>query len=155
MMVLAFIIILMLGFARESKADDVVSAEFGPTVLSGQFSDSAALIVNYQWNDRWLVGMGLTGPQKVIPRKEPETDVRTNLMVHGQRRVHLSDRWALGLGVAYWNAKTRWNGSNMTASMSIEFELNDKWDIKFRHFSNAGSASPNMGQDMLVIGYTF
>ena len=153
-LVLLFIIVLVFGFYKEGKADEV-TAELGATVLSGQFSEGAALLIEQTWNDKWRVGMGLTSDQKVTPRKEPETDVRSNLMVHGQRIVAITDRLDLGLGVAYWNATTRWNGSHFTASMSIEYELTDRLSIRYRHFSNAGSASPNMGQDMINIGWRF
>ena len=152
-LVLLFILGLLFLFAKESKADEV-TAELGATILSGQFSGGAALLIEQTWNDRWRIGMGLTSDQKVTPRTEPETNVRSNLMVHGQRLVG-TERFKLGIGVAYWNAKTRWNGSNFTASMSIEYDFTDKWGVRYRHFSNAGSASPNMGQDMITFGYRF
>jgi hypothetical protein len=155
MMVAVFIIVLLFGFCRESKAETAVTAEIGPTFLSGEFSKGAGLMVHQTWDEKWRIGMGVTSKQGVVPRTEPFTEVRQNLMVHGQRVVAISDSWKLGLGVAYWNAKTRWNGTSFTASMSIEYHINDKWDVKWRHFSNAGSAAPNMGQDMLVVGYTF
>lgn len=153
MMVLVFIIVLLFGFCRESKAE--VTAEMGPTFLSGEFSKGAALLINQTWDDKWRIGMGITSKQQVVPRTEPLTEVRQNLMVHGQRIVSITDNFSLGLGIAYWNATTRWNGTSFTASMSIEYSITDKWDVKWRHFSNAGSAAPNMGQDMLVIGYSF
>jgi hypothetical protein len=154
MMVLAFIIILLLGFHKEANAD--VTVEIGPTFLSGELSKSGALIVNQDYG-KWRVGMGLTGAQRVVPRTEPETKVRQNLFVHGQRVVEIADNWDLGLGVAYFNARTRWNGTNFVASMSIEYGKT-RWEhlrIRYRHFSNAGSASPNMGQDILLVGWRF
>lgn len=154
MMVLLFIIILIFGFMRESRAD-VVSVELGPTMLSGELSEGAVLMVNQTWDERWRLGMGYVAEQKVTPRREPEMEVRPNLFIHGQRIVGITENFDLGLGVGYFNAKTRWNGSQFVASMSIEYSINDNWSLQFRHFSNAGSASPNMGQDMFTIGYSF
>ena len=155
MIVVLFILVLLFGLYKESKAESVVSVELGPTLLSGEFSEGAALIVNQTWDEKWRLGMGYVSEQKVTPRHEPETDVRANLFVHGQRIVGITDKLDLGLGVAYFNAKTRWNGSNFVASMSIEYSLSDRLGINFRHWSNAGSASPNMGQDLFTIGYRF
>ena len=155
MIVLLFVIILLFGFHKEGKADEVVSAEIGPTLLSGQFSEGAMLLVNYTWDDRWRIGMGVSSEQKVTPRNSPETNVRQNLYVHGQRLVHITSKLDFGLGVGYFNATTRWNGTNFVASMSVEYNFTDKWKLSFRHFSNAGSGSPNMGQDVLLIGYSF
>ena len=154
MLVVIFIIVLLFGFWQEGRADQV-NAEIGPTFLSGEFSKAAALIVNQTWDNKWRVGMGYVSSQEVTPRKEPLTEIRANLFVHGQRVVKITENFDLGLGIGYFNATTRWNGSHFVASMSLEYSLTDRWDIRFRHFSNAGSASPNMGQDMLTIGYRF
>jgi len=155
MIVVLFILVLLFGFYKESKAESVVSVELGPTLLSGEFSEGAALIVNQTWDERWRLGMGYISEQKVTPRREAETSVRANLFVHGQRIVSITDRIDLGLGVGYFNAKTRWNGSNFTASLSIEYSFSDRWGVNFRHWSNAGSATPNMGQDVFTAVWRF
>ena len=153
MVVVLFILVILWGFHREANAE--VSVEIGPTLLSGQFSKGAALLVNQTWNETWRLGMGYTSEQGVVPRNEDFTEVRPNLFLHGQRIVSITDNFDLSLGVAYFNAKTRWNGSNFLASLSVEYHFNDTWSLNFRHFSNAGSASPNMGQDMFTVGYRF
>lgn len=152
MMVALFILILLFGFWKESKAD--VQVELGPTFLSGEFSDGAALVLNEDWG-KWRIGMGVIGPQEVTDRSGTTYDVRTNLFVHGQRIVAITDNLDFSLGVGYMNALTRWNGTKFVASMSVEYSLNDHWSINYRHFSNAGSASPNMGQDIFLVGYKF
>lgn len=152
-LVLAFIILLLIGFWKEGRAD--VSVELGPTFLSGEFSDSGGLILNETWPNRWRIGVGLIGPQNVTDRSGTHYDVRSNLFVHGQRVVAITKNLDFGIGAGYFNAKTRWNGSNFVASLSMEYSLNDRWSINYRHWSNAGSASPNMGQDIFTAGYRF
>ena len=153
MMVLAFIIILLFGFWKESKAE--VSVELGPTFLSGQFSDGAALVLNETFHDKYRVGMGVIAPQEVTTRGGNLHKIKTNLFVHGQRVVAISEKFDFGIGVGYFNAVSRWNGSKFVASLSIEYNINEDWSINFRHWSNAGSASPNMGQDLFTVGYKF
>lgn len=153
MIVLIFILVALFGFYKEGRAD--VEVELGPTFLSGEFSDSAVLVINETFDNRYRLGMGVIGPQEVTDRTGTEYEVRTNLFVHGQRVVAITRNLDFGLGVAYFNAKTRWNGSNFVASLSVEYSLGERWSINYRHWSNAGSASPNMGQDVFTIGYRF
>ena len=149
-----FVLLLLFGLYREGEAAEV---DFGPTFLSGEYSQSAMILLNEVWNDKWVLGMGIVGPQKVVDRHNREYEVRTNLFIHGQRRVHLTDDWTLGVGMAYFNAITRWNGSHVVASLSVEYDVGEDggFGLKYRHWSNAGSASPNMGQDAFLITYTF
>ena len=153
MLVAIFILLLLFGFYKEAHAE--VSVEVGPTFLSGEFSDGGGLLVNETFNDKWRIGMGFISEQEVTDRSDDTYHVRNNLLVHGQRLVPLTRNLDLGIGVGYFNAKTRWNGSNFVASLSMEYSLNDKWSINYRHWSNAGSASPNMGQDLFTVGYRF
>lgn len=152
MLVLVFLLVLLFGFYKEANAD--VTVELGPTFLSGEFSDSGCLLLNETF-DRWRIGMGVCGEQEVTDRSGTTYEVRNNLFVHGQRLVAITDRLGFGVGVGYFNAKTRWNGSNFVASLSMEYSINDRWSLNYRHWSNAGSASPNMGQDLFTVGYRF
>ena len=152
MLVLAFIVLILFGFYKEANAE--VTVELGPTFLSGEFSKSGGLVINETF-DKYRVGLGLTGTQRVKDRAGDVYHPRANLFLHAQRIVGISRNINFGLGVGYFNAKTRWNGSNFVASLSLEYTLNEKWSLNYRHFSNAGSAAPNMGQDIFLIGYTF
>ena len=153
--VAVFILILLFGLYHEGHAEEVVNVEVGPTFLSGEFSQGAILVLNSTWDDRWRVGMGVVAPQEVTDRYNNFHEVNENLFVHGQRIVEITPKIDLGLGVGYFNALTRWNGSHFVASMSVEYELSKNWSLNYRHWSNAGSASPNMGQDAFTIGYSF
>ena len=152
MLVTIFLLLLLFGFYKEAKAD--VTVEIGPTFLSGKFSKGGIVEIHERF-DKYQIGMGVISSQEVTDRAGDFYNVRANLFVHGQRVVKVSQNFDFSLGVGYVNAKTRWNGSNFVASLGIEYSHTDKWKVNFRHFSNAGSASPNMGQDMFTIGYKF
>lgn len=152
MMVLAFLVILLFGFYKEANAE--INVEAGGTFLSGEYSEGQMLVLNETW-DKWRLGMGIVTEQEVTDRHGNFHEVRENLFIHGQRLVSITKNLDFGLGVGYFNAKTRWNGSNFVASMSVEYALDDKWSLKYRHFSNAGSATPNMGQDAFLVSYSF
>lgn len=158
-----FLLVLLLGFCQEAKAE--VTAELGANFLSGQSSGGGALILTERWGgkygSRYAVGMGITGRQHVTDRSRDYYNVSQNYFAMAQRRVSFDlkgcehDCISFGIGVAYFNTRTRWNGSNFVAALSIEARPSARWSVNLRHFSNAGSASPNMGQDMITIGYTF
>jgi len=156
MLIVIFIIFIVIGFAREADASERtgVQIEAGAGLLSGQFSKGAAVTVQQRFDNKFSLGMGYISEQWVTPRTEPKTHIQENLWVQGQRHIDLG-KFDLGLGVAYFNRTNRALGSHFTAALSLQFNATDRWNIKLRHYSNAGSASPNMGQDMLLIGYRF
>jgi hypothetical protein len=151
MMVVAFLLILIFGLSREANAETQV--ELGATFLSGEYSKGAALIIAERW-DRYSLGMGYTYKQEVTDRRGDFYDVSENLFVHGQRHVDIWRELEFGVGVGYFNKRTRWNGSNFVASLSVQYQW-EKVFVTYRHWSNAGSESPNMGQDLVTIGWRF
>ena len=163
MIVALFLVILMLGFCHEAKAE--VTVEAGAGLLSGQFSGGEVAVITERWGgpygSRYAVGMGWINEQHVVDRARDRYEVPANLFVMAQRRVSFDlkgcehDCISLGLGVAYFNNTSRWNGTKFNAALSVEFRPTDRWSLNLRHFSNGGSGMPNMGQDMITIGYTF
>lgn len=153
MIVLGFVVLMMVGFCHEAKAE--VKAEIGVGLLSGEYSKGQAGVLSERFGGgKYAVGMGVISRQEVTDRGGNFHKTKPNLFVFVQRRVMLGD-WAFGLGPAYLNSTNRAIGSNFAAALSIEWAVSDHWSINVRHFSNAGSVSPNMGQDLLMIGYTF
>lgn len=163
LIVILFLILCFIGFCSEGKAE--VTAEVGAGLLSAQFSGGGVALVTERWGgpygSRYAVGMGFIEKQHVVDRARDYYDVNENLFVFAQRRISFDlkgcehDCISLGLGVSYFNTLTRWNGSKFNAALSVEFRPTKRWSLNLRHFSNAGSAAPNMGQDMITVGYTF
>lgn len=159
----AFILLYLLGLSSEAHAE--VTIEAGAGLLSGQLSGGETLIITERWGgpykSRYAIGMGYVAEQHVITRSRNRYEPKENLFVFAQRRVSFNlkgcewDCISLGLGVGYFNNTNRALGSKFNAALSVEFRPTDRWSLNIRHFSNAGSASPNMGQDMITIGYTF
>ena len=158
-----FLLVMVVGFCKEARSE--VTIEGGAGLLSGQFSGGGTIMVTERWGgpykSRYAIGMGYIYKQHVLDRSRDYYNLDENLFVLAQRRVSFDlrgcqhDCISLGLGVAYFNSTNRALGSNFTAALSVEFRPTDRWSLNLRHFSNAGSAAPNMGQDMITIGYTF
>jgi len=165
--IFALIALAVLFWANRSEADEVTRLEIGPTVLSGQYSDGVAVMVSEIFNDRYLIGFGLIG-QQTGKFNEGDVQVGNNIMLQAQFLVQGPDKWAwarqieLGLGLAYFQETNRVFGRNLTFSLSLGYEKPDRWwrwlpdHYTYRHYSNAGSGSPNAGQDLLfMFGYDF
>lgn len=148
--VLAF---LSLGFCKEAEAGEV-TAYVGAALLSGEFSQGYSGMFTEKFDNKYQVGMGVISRQEVTDRGGNFYKLRPQLFVFAERTVDLNS-WTISVGPAYLNAKNRAIGSNFAATLSIQYHLSERLSIEVRHFSNAGSATPNMGQDLLYLGYTF
>jgi hypothetical protein len=137
-------------------------ADFNMEVGRGNLSSSdsgAVSILLQERYDKWLIGLGWIDEQDVLPdwersRDLPRVHINRNLFLHGQRLF----RWKMveaGIGAAYFQNTNRALGENFTVSASINIYWTDRFYMGFRHFSNAGSGTPNLGQDIFHLGYTF
>lgn len=159
LLIAAFILVFLFGFYREAHAETQV--EVGAGLLSGQYSKGPTILATERWGgplgSRYAVGMGYIYKQEVTDRRGYFYKLSENLFVFVQRRVCFvdGDHLCLGMGPAYFNATNRALGSNFTIALSLEYRHKDHLSVNFRHFSNGGSAVPNMGQDMLTLGWRF
>ena len=148
-------LLLMLLFA--SVVHSETRTEFGPTYLSDESSGGGMLIV-VERVGVWDLGVGYVSEQDVWPTWErdngyPPVHIRSNAFMYGQR-VWRKGRFEFGLGVAHFSNNNRALGSRTTYPVVIGWNFNGRLSVRLRHFSNAGSAAPNMGQDALTIGVT-
>lgn len=141
--------------------------EVGPTLLSMEYSDGFSAILFERFDDKWDIGIGWISEQtmhtgdyvdipfttEIVNRTEIVHELRENIFIIGQRVFHV-EYFEFGIGIAYFNNINRGLGSKMTLPLTIAFTWKD-YSIRFRHFSNGGSATPNTGQDMVTFGYTF
>ena len=152
--VLAFIVLLILFALNEAEA---LELEAGPTILSGEYAEGGSMLVTERFGEgnvygRWAVGFGYVSKQYC--HCNWPADLEENNLFQLQRVIDY-ERAELGIGMAYFTNTNRALGKNMTWSLSLGWRFNDHWTMRVRHYSNAGSGSPNLGQDMLTLGYKF
>jgi len=142
-----FLLITIFFFYKEAK-----SAEFevGPALLSGEYSEGGVLMITERMG-KWSIGGGYISEQYC--HCSHSTDLKENIFFQGQRIVDYK-RFELGIGAAYFQNTNRALGKNLTWSLSLGFG-GEHWSVRVRHWSNAGSGTPNLGQDVLTIGYSF
>ncbi len=57
----------------------------------------------------------------------------------------------LGLGVVAYSDTNPYVSSTVAFSLSAGLQIGKRWTLEWRHFSNAGLAQPNLGQDILLL----
>ena len=152
------LLVCLLAFSSV-RAD--TSIEVGPTLLSSQFSKGGAFLASEFWGgeygDKYSVGVGYIYKQEVTDRNNNFSEIQENIFIQGQRRFCAVERnhACFGIGVAHFQNTNRALGATFNIAVSIEVRPQERLSINLRHYSNAGSAVPNMGQDMITIGYRF
>ena len=150
-LVLVFLALLFFFFSRESEAAEI---EIGPTSLSGDFAEGGALLLTER-EGKWSFGGGYVSKQFVqtCPRPDCAFDIEENIFFQVQRVVDYK-KWEMGIGPAYFQNTNRALGKNLTWGLSLGYR-GERFSIRLRHYSNAGSGTPNLGQDMITVGYDF
>jgi hypothetical protein len=62
-------------------------------------------------------------------------------------------RFNAGLGFAYLARADGLNGEHANYTLTMAWELTDRIEIRYRHFSDAGTSPINEGRDMLIISW--
>ncbi len=157
-LILLFLFALFYLFAREAKAQ--VHVEIGATNISGDWVGGA--IVLSERFGKYDVGIGYVSEQDIHVTCGPhlpatskcDFDIRANIFVHAQRIVKYK-RCEMGIGPAYFQNTSRVFGKGFNFGLMLGCSVTDKLSIRIRHWSNSGSASPNLGQDLLSVAWTF
>ena len=134
--------------------------ELGPTNISGDWV-GAALMLSDRFG-KYDISVGHVSQQIInvtcgdpLPKSDKcEFDIRENIFIQGQR-IFRYKRCEFGLGVAYFQNTSRIFGANMNFNLMLGCDLTEKTFVRLRHWSNSGSGTPNLGQDLLSIGWRF
>ena len=154
-----FVLLFFYLAAREVKAE--VQVEIGPTNLSGDWAKGGALLLSERFG-KYDIGIGYISEQTAnvtcgphLPKTSRcDFDIRENIFIQAQRIVTYK-RCELGIGPAWFQNTSRVFGKQFNFGLMAGCSLSDHLSVRIRHWSNAGSASPNLGQDLLTIGWSF
>lgn len=148
--ILAFVVIALSAFATKCRAaDDVtLSVETGTTYIRGE-TPVFGLTVN------WLNA----GPK--------DADFQCGLMLVGSTAGNRNQagfqclmvdgfgKFDIGLGLVALQNIDEYNGSHANFSLMLGYRFTDRFGLKVRHWSNAGTTDSNKGRDMLLVSYQF
>lgn len=111
----------------------------GPSHAEADFVEAHLLDTDYEFS-MVLVGANGANPNQIGAQAQ---------IVDG------FGKFDLGLGGAYLQNTDQWNGSHLNFSLMMRYRFTEHWSLNYRHWSNAGTKAPNIGRDMLLMGYRF
>lgn len=151
------IILLLLFFLWLPKEVDAAETyiEFGPSIVSNEYSDSFTLILQERWAGKYALALGYISPQTIdtcseLPdRPDCQWLLQDQLMVGAERIITGNfDRWiwlnrvSFSVGPYWFQNANRVSSCNFNVRLALDLRLTHRWSIKASHFSNAGSCKP-------------
>ena len=117
-----------------------------------------ALFFEERWNDKYAVGLGLTTEWKCPDLNDCRRGQgKTNQLVYAQRIIKYK-KFEMWLGLSYWHNKSPAWDSHTPFILHLGWNFNDRFGVKYRHFSTGGSSDKNGGLDLpisLSVGWKF
>jgi hypothetical protein len=138
-----------------NAAEPVMEPEVGATVLHG--SRAATLGASVRWpkagpgTTDWECGLFVIDEYHYRGSAQPRQAVANCLLV-----AHIiKKRFDFGAGAAYLYNTDAINGSRLNFALLAQYRVTDRLTISWRHWSNAGIVLPNVGRDVVLVGWNF
>lgn len=118
----------------------------GPApVLDLTFTEPASQLKGAYWQESLtIIGTSTFNGQSV-----PNNFAARGLFVDG------FGRFDVGLGLSWMQNPAPYNGSPVNFNLQLAYRLGFGATLTYTHLSNAGSRLPNLGRDILILGWRF
>lgn len=97
----------------------------------------------------WQESLTVIGTSNFRGQSVPNNFVARGLFVDG------FGKFDIGLGLSWMQNPAPYNGSNVNFNLQLSYRLPLGATLTYTHLSNAGSRIPNLGRDMLLLGWRF
>ena len=153
--VLAFVVLMIsyMAFAPEAEGAEW---EVGPTYTS-TFNGGFVITLTERFAGKYDIGMTLFSEQSW-----ENVRVGNNGNFWAALVIPKPDkfwRWLpseMAIGPAAWiKNQSPINGCTLGYMLNLKYRFGDNFSIGWRHWSNAGTCTPNRGQDLLAFGWRF
>lgn len=142
--------VLSFGIINQVNADSI-NVEVGYTIVRGP---AATAGINYNWSEILPYGTDLECGISVIESSEyygkNSSQVGTQCLA-----IKQFGKVKAGVGAVILTHKDSYNGSYVNASLLLGYQITERLDILWRHWSNAGASTVNNGRDVIVLSYKF
>lgn len=153
-MVIGFVVFLAFMFTQESKASTAMEIAPGTTFVAGnRYTGGWAALTERVLDEKIELGVGLTTALECIDNCR-RGDSENNAFIYAERVVKYKSIEA-GIGFSYWHNTTAAWDSHTPFALHLGWNANEHFELKWRHFSTAGSSTNNGGLDMLTVGWRF
>lgn len=146
----AFVILFVIALATTARAESV-SVEVGSAVVRGP-TPSIGFVKS--WRNRGVgdyayeCGFGIVGSSTFRGAEQRNQGVAECLLVDG------FGRFDVGAGLAAQSSSDAYN-TRVNFSLLLRWRVTDRLSLTYRHRSNAGTGDPNLGRDLVLIGWSW
>lgn len=154
-LVIAAFISLLFVFRVCNAGGPALEPEVGASVFNG--SEAAALGASVRWPEAgpgtsdWECGLFVIDEYDYRGSLVPRQAVANCLLV-----AHIiKKRVDFGAGAAYLYNTDAINGSHLNFALLARYRITDRLMISWRHWSNAGIVQPNVGLNVVLVGWSF
>ena len=147
--------LILLALSPAASADDI-HFEVGAANASYQWTDTHYARISARFgDDKWSLGMAHVGEQDFNTCEPWNCPVFTGrqLLVDVTRYVKWK-RLEFGVGPAIAQNRNRVTPAHLNFHVSLGLRYK-RATLTIHHYSNAGTARYNMGQDALTVGWAF
>jgi len=148
--VAVFVLIFLVALATKCHSQGIVFG-VGPTMLRGEAS---ALQVAWQWpaiqsrDAHFETAITVIGPSTFEGKDQGNQFAWSVVYIDGFKNFDI------GLGPAFLRKTDAFNTASANFNLLVGYHWK-KWFVRWDHFSNMGTAQPNLGRDMILVGTTF
>lgn len=138
--------------SRQCSAEPVMQLEGGMTMLRGPAASIGATVAWPGAGPRhgdFQCGLFLISQYEADGKTQPNQGIAHCQVIMRVRR------FAFGLGPAFLQNMDAINGSHFNFSLMAGYQVTPQLSIAWRHFSNAGTKSPNKGRDAVMAAWAF
>lgn len=97
----------------------------------------------------WQESLTIIGTSTYHGQSAPNNFAVRGLFVDG------FGRFDVGIGVSWMQNPAPYNGSPVNFNLQLAYRLGFGATLTYTHLSNAGSRLPNLGRDLVIVGWRF
>ena len=145
--VMVFVALCITAWATKCHGAGI-AVSGGAAVIRGP---TAALQVEWQWKSpqsrdaHWETGVTMIGNSTFSGVEQNNTFALNATYVDGFGPVDI------GIGPAYLQNTDTYNHEGMNFNLMLGYH-HGRYFVHYNHFSNAGSKTPNLGRDLVMVG---
>ena len=129
-----------------------MNIEAGPAFLSGEFSEGGLLLISDRVTPKWELSLAYVSEQHC--HCAGVNELMENIGITGARLGQYKSL-EFGIGASFWQNENRAFGEKFNVHALLGWNVSKKFAVRYRHWSNAGSGRPNLGQDALSLAWFF
>ena len=139
--VLVIVLLMLFVWWGSAKSDGLL--EVGPSQVGSTLSTGAMLTLSTRIQDKYDFTLGYITDQKFsrCDRPDCEWEIRPQIFFGAEYLMTSpwTDKLRLGIGPYYFQNADRVGTSNFRVGLSVEYRFSERFGLRARHFSLAGS----------------